>query len=135
MKKIIIITIILFVVFSIGVNAFVMSNPNYKLRGIISDGIDILASLGTPIKAASSGKVVYVGFMKGYGNLIIIEHDNVFNTIYAQNQVNLVNSGEYIKKGRIIAHVGNPGKKDKKPHLHFEIRKYNNAVNPLWYLK
>jgi murein DD-endopeptidase MepM/ murein hydrolase activator NlpD len=104
-------------------------------RGIISDGIDILASLGTPIKAASSGKVVYVGFMKGYGNLTIIEHDNVFNTIYAQNQANLVNFGEYIKKGRIIAHVGNPGKKDKNPHLHFEIRKYNNAVNPLWYLK
>ncbi|MDY6862541.1 MAG: peptidoglycan DD-metalloendopeptidase family protein [Thermodesulfobacteriota bacterium] len=102
---------------------------------IISDGIDIFAPSGTPVKAASSGTVVYAGFMKGYGNLIIIEHNDVFNTIYAQNQINLVSFGDFIKQGTIIARVGNTEQTYKKTRLHFEIRKYNKAVNPLWYIK
>jgi murein DD-endopeptidase MepM/ murein hydrolase activator NlpD len=98
-------------------------------------GIDISSPSGTPIKAAGSGRVIYSGnSIRGYGNLIIIRHSEEFVTVYAHNQVNLVEEGMRVEKGKIIAKVGQTGRASG-PHLHFEIRRNNKAIDPLLVLK
>jgi len=98
-------------------------------------GIDISSPIGTPIKASCAGKVIYSGnTIKGYGNLIILRHSDEFVTIYAHNQMNLVEEGQWVERGQIIGRVGQTGRVTG-PHLHFEIRKNNKAVDPILYLK
>ena len=98
-------------------------------------GVDIRSPLGTPIKASSAGVVVYSGdTIKGYGNLIILRHSVELVTVYAHNQVNLVEEGTWVGKGYVIGRVGETGNATG-PHLHFEIRRNNKAVDPLLYLK
>jgi len=98
-------------------------------------GVDIASPLGTPIKAASSGKVIYSGnTIRGYGNLILLRHPEDYVTVYAHNQVNLVEEGIWVERGQVIGKVGNTGRATG-PHLHFEIRKNNRAVDPLPYLR
>lgn len=98
-------------------------------------GIDIPSPPGTPIKASSSGTVIYSSnTIKGYGNLIILRHSEEFVTIYAHNQVNLVEEGSWVERGQIIGKVGQTGRATG-PHLHFEIRKNNKAVDPIMFLK
>jgi len=98
-------------------------------------GVDIVCPLGTPIKAASSGKVIYSGnTIRGYGNLILLRHPEDYVTVYAHNQVNLVEEGIWVERGQVIGKVGNTGRATG-PHLHFEIRKNNRAVDPLPYLR
>lgn len=98
-------------------------------------GIDIPSPLGTAIKASNSGTVIYCGnTIKGYGNLIILRHSEEFVTVYAHNHTNLVGEGDHVETGQIIGKVGQTGRATG-PHLHFEIRRNNTAVNPLPYLK
>ena len=98
-------------------------------------GIDITSPSGTPIKASSSGTVLYSGnTIRGYGNLIILRHSEEFVTVYAHNQVNLVEEGVWVERGQVIGKVGQTGRASG-PHLHFEIRKNNKAVDPLLFLK
>jgi murein DD-endopeptidase MepM/ murein hydrolase activator NlpD len=98
------------------------------------DGIDISAPEGTLIRAAESGKVVYSdNKMRGYGNLIIIEHQDNFFTIYAHNEENVVKEEVLVKQGDIIARVGKTGNATG-PHLHFEIRKGSNPLDPTRFL-
>ena len=98
-------------------------------------GIDITSPLGTPIKASNGGAVIYSGnTIKGYGNLIIVRHSEEFVSVYAHNQVNLVEEGASVEKGQIIGKVGQTGRATG-PHLHFEIRRNNKPVDPLLYLK
>jgi len=98
-------------------------------------GIDIPSPVGTPIKASNAGKVIYSGNgIKGYGNLIILRHSEEYVTVYAHNQVNLVEEGTWAEKGQIIGKVGQTGKATG-PHLHFEIRRNNRALDPLLFLK
>jgi murein DD-endopeptidase MepM/ murein hydrolase activator NlpD len=98
------------------------------------DGIDISALTGTVVRAAASGKVVYSdNKMKGYGNLIIIEHQDNFFTIYAHNEENLVKEEVFVKQGDAIALVGKTGNATG-PHLHFEIRKGSEPLDPLRFL-
>jgi len=98
-------------------------------------GIDIPCPLGTPIKASNPGTVIYSNNrIKGYGNLIILRHPDEFVTVYAHNQVNLVEEGSFVERGQTIAKVGQTGKATG-PHLHFEIRRNNKAVDPVPYLK
>jgi murein DD-endopeptidase MepM/ murein hydrolase activator NlpD len=98
-------------------------------------GLDISSPLGAPIKASNAGKVIYSnnGIM-GYGNLIILRHSEEYVTVYAHNQVNLVEEGTWAEKGQIIGKVGQTGRASG-PHLHFEIRKNNKAVDPFLFLK
>lgn len=92
-------------------------------------GVDIKAASGLAVYAASDGKVVYSGNgLKGYGNLIIIRHDNGYLTAYAQNKVNLVKVGQDVKCGDKIAQVGVGGV------LHFELRKNGKPINPTDYI-
>lgn len=98
------------------------------------DGIDIKADEGTYIKSAAAGKVVYSGDQfKGYGNLIIIEHSADLSTIYAHCKSFLVYEGDEVPAGHIIATVGSTGNATG-PHLHFEVRLKNSAVDPMLYL-
>ena len=97
-------------------------------------GIDIKAEEGNPVKASDSGKVIYSGNgLSGYGNLIIIKHEGTFFTVYAHNKKNLASEGSLVEKGEEIAQVGDTGRATT-PHLHFEIRKNKETVDPILYL-
>jgi murein DD-endopeptidase MepM/ murein hydrolase activator NlpD len=98
-------------------------------------GLDIACPLGTPIKAAGAGKVIYSGnTVRGYGNLIILRHSEEYVTVYAHNQRNLVEEGNWVEKGQVIGSVGQTGNASG-PHLHFEVRRNNKAVDPMGFLK
>jgi LysM repeat protein len=98
-------------------------------------GIDIASPLGTPIKASGSGKVIYSGNgVRGYGNLIIVRHSEEWVTVYAHNDVNLVEEGMWVEGGQRIARVGRTGRATG-PHVHFEVRKNNKPVDPKLYLR
>ncbi|WMY95085.1 MAG: peptidoglycan DD-metalloendopeptidase family protein [Arsenophonus sp.] len=96
-------------------------------------GIDIVGSFGQPIFATAAGKVVYVGnALRGYGNLIIIKHDNDYLSAYAHNDTILVDDQYEVKQGEKIATMGSTGTNSVR--LHFEIRYKGKSVNPLHYL-
>jgi len=98
-------------------------------------GIDITSPPGTPFKASGSGTVLYTGnTIRGYGHLIILRHSEDFVTLYAHNQANLVEEGSWVEKGEIIGRVGQTGRASG-PHLHFEIRRNNKAMDPLLFLR
>jgi lipoprotein NlpD len=97
-------------------------------------GIDLAAPAGTPIYAVFSGRVVYAGVQKGYGNLVILEHSDRIMTVYAHNENNLVVTGEQVKAGDQIATMGSTGRSTGN-HLHFEIRKAGKPLDPAPYLK
>ena len=96
-------------------------------------GIDIKANRGDPIKAAGSGRIVYSGWMGGYGKVLVIEHSNGQSTLYAHCSSLLVGKGENVSSGKLIAKVGTTGR-STGPHLHFEVRNGNSPVNPIKYL-
>lgn len=96
-------------------------------------GIDLGGRLGQPIRAASSGIVVYCGAgIRGYGNLILIKHNQQFLSAYAFNQSNLVKDGMSVRSGQKIATMGRDN--SGRVLLHFEIRYNGKPVNPLHYL-
>lgn len=93
------------------------------------NGIDIAVPEGTEIKPVLSGKVVYSGYSNGYGNCVIVEHENGIQTIYAHNSKNLVKAGDTVTTDTVIALSGSTGR-TTGPHLHFEVRKNGKPVNP-----
>jgi len=98
------------------------------------NAIDIKAELGTPIKAAADGVVTYSkNTFRGYGNAIIISHEDDFTTVYAHNLVNLVQENQKVRQGEIIGKVGQTGRATTS-HLHFELWKELIAQDPMIYL-
>jgi len=97
------------------------------------DGIDISAPVGTPVRAAEDGEVIYSDVLRGYGNVIIVRHPKGFATVYAHNQANRVHEGERVHRGDVIGSVGDSGH-TTGANLHFEVRKDNVARNPLYFL-
>jgi lipoprotein NlpD len=96
-------------------------------------GIDISGKSGDPIQAAADGKVVYAGnSLRGYGNLLIVKHDNTYLTAYAHNKTLLVKEGDTVRKAQKIAEMGNTDADQVK--LHFEVRKHGKPVDPMAYL-
>ena len=96
-------------------------------------GFDISGKAGDPIIAAADGRVVYAGAgLRGYGNLIILKHNNTFLTAYAHNQTLLVKEDQSVKKGQKIAEMGSSDADRVK--LHFEIRRQGKPVDPAKYL-
>lgn len=94
-------------------------------------GIEVSARGGSAILAAAAGKVTYSGAgIKGFGNLIILKHDDSYFTVYGFNQANLVKSGSFVSQGQKIALAGRPPA-GGEPRLHFEIRRGKEAVNPI----
>ena len=96
-------------------------------------GFDISGKAGDPILASADGRVVYAGAgLRGYGNLIILKHNNTFLTAYAHNQTLLVKEDQTVKKGQKIAEMGNSDADRVK--LHFEIRRQGKPVDPAKYM-
>ncbi|MDG1399948.1 MAG: M23 family metallopeptidase [Candidatus Binatia bacterium] len=97
------------------------------------DGIDILAKEGRPVRAALGGEVLFAGSLPGYGNVVILQHPKALTTVYAHNQVNRVRAGARVRRGEVIALVGRTGRATA-PNLHFEVRRRNQARDPMQYL-
>ncbi|MFA8450003.1 MAG: M23 family metallopeptidase [Bacteroidales bacterium] len=107
-------------------------DPFYKVRKFHS-GLDFSAPLGTPIYATGDGKVISVkSSNRGYGNSIVIDHGFGYKTRYAHIYKFKVKRGERVKRGQIIATVGNTGK-STGPHLHYEVIKKDKQIDPIHY--
>jgi len=98
-------------------------------RNDFHTGIDIRASRGAPIHAARDGRVTFAGWMGAYGKTVVIDHGGGHSTLYAHASAILVRQGERVTTGQTIARVGSTGR-STGPHLHFEIRVNNRAVDP-----
>ncbi|MGH2416169.1 MAG: M23 family metallopeptidase, partial [Microcystaceae cyanobacterium] len=97
------------------------------------DGVDFGAPLGTPVRAADGGKVIFTGWMGGYGNTIDIQHCDGTKTRYAHLSKILTRQGKSLSQGQVIGNVGSTGF-STGPHLHFEVHVGDGAVNPRKYL-
>lgn len=101
-----------------------------KTQGIHGyNGVDLATSAGSPLYAAAAGRVIISksrGWNGGYGNYLVIKHDNGTQTLYAHNQSNIVSVGQWVVQGQIIGYVGSSGN-STGPHVHFEVR---GAKNP-----
>jgi murein DD-endopeptidase MepM/ murein hydrolase activator NlpD len=97
------------------------------------DGIDIANDVGTKVVAAADGQVVFAGWKPVYGRTILIDHGYGFTTKYSHNSALLVEEGDKVKKGQVIAHMGSTGR-STGPHLHFTIFKWEQTLDPLIYL-
>ena len=113
--------------------------PGYYIRPIVGgvktqglhgyNGVDLASSIGTPIMAAASGEVIISrssGWNGGYGQYVVISHNNGTQTLYGHMSKNLVSDGEYVTQGQVIGLMGSTGK-STGPHVHFEVR---GAKNP-----
>jgi len=122
------------------------TNLHWPLRGKIvrsfiaaektggGKGIEIAVRSGSTVTAAAAGKVIYSGDgVKGYGHLIILQHENDLFTVYGFNQQNLVQNGDFVSQGEKIALTGTPPS-GGQPRMHFEVRQGKVAVNPILYL-
>ena len=106
---------------------------SFSTSGKVNKGINLAGKPGDAVKAAAKGSVVYAGSgLLGYGNLIIVNHSEHYLSAYAHNRKILVQEGEDIKAGQVIAELGSTG--TDRPMLHFEIRKDGNPVDPSRYL-
>lgn len=116
------------------VNGKIISSFGTIGKGRKNDGINISAPLGTTVKAGDKGTVAYAGNgLKGFGNLILIKHNDGYITAYAHTDKILVQKGQTVSKGEKIATVGKTGGVSS-PQLHFEVRAGKKAVNPRNYL-
>lgn len=112
----------------------VITSPYGQRRNDFHTGIDIAASEGTNIAAARGGTVVFAGWSNGYGKVVKIDHGDGYDTLYAHTSKILVDVGDKVARGQIIAKVGSTGN-STGPHLHFEVRHGSATVNPLDYLR
>ena len=97
-------------------------------------GIDISVPVGTPVRAPADGVAMYVGWIAGFGRVLILDHGGGLSTVYAHLSSIVVRVGQKIKVGQIIAYTGTSGL-STGPHLHFEVRVNGKPVNPLVWLR
>ncbi len=93
-------------------------------------GIDISARYGTAVRAAAAGRVVFSDRKRNYGRVVVIAHSGGYRTVYAHTQDAYVGPGAHVQQGQVIAEVGATGNA-RGPHLHFEVRLANRAMDPL----
>lgn len=120
------------------VNAPITSPFGYRIHpiygtGRFHSGLDLGAGFGTPIQAADHGVVVYSDWCGGYGQCVILQHGKGLTTLYGHCSKLLVHVGQQIRKGQVVAEVGSTGA-STGPHLHFEVRQDNTAVDPRGFL-
>jgi murein DD-endopeptidase MepM/ murein hydrolase activator NlpD len=108
-------------------------NPFSSSRSEFHAGIDIAADIGTDVVATGNGTVIYAAYKNGYGYLVIIDHGFGIHTYYAHNSSLLVEEGDNVKRGDIIAKSGSTGY-STGPHVHYEIRLNNVPQDPLEYI-
>jgi len=111
-----------------------LSSPFGRRDGRAHDGIDLAVAEDTPVRAACDGVVAYAGSgLRGYGNVVILQHAGALATVYAHNRAVDVRVGDLVARGQVIARSGQTGRATA-PHLHFEVRKDSIARDPLGYL-
>ncbi len=125
-------------VFNIPTDGRLTSNFGYRVHPILGTrrfhaGIDFGAPQGTTIRAADSGVVISAGWQGGYGRTVIIDHGNKLSTLYAHSSRIFVSEGQTVQRGQAIAAVGSTGF-STGPHLHFEVRRNGEPINPLDFL-
>jgi murein DD-endopeptidase MepM/ murein hydrolase activator NlpD len=101
--------------------------------GRIHEGIDIAVPTGTPVAAAAAGRVIYGGWLGGYGNLVVIDHGGGLATAYGHNSSIVAGTGASVSQGQVVAYSGSTGN-STGPHVHFEVRVNGSPVDPLGYL-
>jgi murein DD-endopeptidase MepM/ murein hydrolase activator NlpD len=110
-----------------------ITSPFGMRWGTLHPGIDIGVPSGTPVHAAAAGRVVWCGWMSGYGNLVMIDHGGGYATAYGHNTSVAVSCGQEVAQGQVIAYSGCTGF-CTGPHVHFEVRVNGTPVDPLGYL-
>ena len=110
-----------------------ITSPFGMRWGKLHPGIDIGVPTGTPVHAAAAGKVVWCGWMSGYGNFVVLDHGGGFATAYGHNSRVAVSCGEEVAQGQVVAYSGCTGF-CTGPHVHFEVRVNGTPVDPLTYL-
>jgi len=112
----------------------VLSSPFGARQGRPHEGIDLAAPTGTAIHAADNGQVLYAGdAVRGYGNMVVVQHGGDLLTVYAHGSALLVRTGDKVTAGQEIARVGQSGHATA-PHLHFEVRRGQVPQDPLRFL-
>lgn len=120
--------------FLMPVEGRIASGYGPKSGGLQNDGLNIVAPRGTAVRAAGAGVVVYAGNeLPGFGNLVLVKHDDGWVTAYGHTDSVLVKRGDNVSRGQTIATVGSTGNVSE-PQLHFELRKGSRAVDPTPYL-
>lgn len=99
----------------------------------LHEGIDLATDKGTSIYPVKAGTVTFSGWKPGYGRVVIVQHDNGLESLYAHNNKNVVSAGTKVDESTAIAQVGSTGR-STGPHLHLEVHKNGQAVNPAPYL-
>jgi murein DD-endopeptidase MepM/ murein hydrolase activator NlpD len=110
-------------------------SSGFGMRGRrFHSGVDISGERGTPITAAADGVVIFSGrSLDGYGNAVMLDHGDGLITLYAHNERNLVRVGERVRRGQIVASMGNTGRASGI-HVHFEVHQDGRPVDPLRWL-
>jgi murein DD-endopeptidase MepM/ murein hydrolase activator NlpD len=117
------------------VSGRIITGFGQRTDGTHNDGINLSVPLGTSVHAAESGVVAYAGSeLKGYGNLILLRHDNGWVTAYAHNDQLSVKRGDKVQRGQVIATAGRSGSVDQ-PQVHFELRQGSKPVDPVPFLE
>lgn len=110
------------------------ASPFEEQRGEFHRGLDIANDLGTPVKVTADGVVKIASWQGGYGRLVIVEHGHGFRTYYGHNSKLLVQPGDTVKRGQVIAYMGTSGHSTGY-HLHYEVWKDGRVVNPMKFVK
>ena len=111
-------------------DAYIVSSEYGERWGKVHKGMDMAAHVGEPVYAIADGEVIYAGDgLKGYGNVVILRHDRKTTSLYAHNSELKVKQGDQVPKGALVALLGSTGH-STGPHVHFEIRDGDAAVNP-----
>jgi murein DD-endopeptidase MepM/ murein hydrolase activator NlpD len=111
-------------------DAYIVSSEFGERWGKLHKGMDMAAHVGEPVYAIADGEVIYAGDgLRGYGNVVILRHDRKTSSLYAHNSELKVKQGDQVTKGTLVALLGSTGH-STGPHVHFEIRDGDVAVNP-----
>ncbi|HWK33558.1 MAG TPA: M23 family metallopeptidase, partial [Hyphomicrobium sp.] len=117
------------------VSGRIITGFGQRADGTHNDGINLSVPLGTSVHAAEGGTVAYAGAeLKGYGNLVLLRHDNGWVTAYAHNDQLMVKRGDKVQRGQVIATAGRTGSVDQ-PQVHFELRQGSKPVDPVPFLE
>ncbi|MDR1997787.1 MAG: M23 family metallopeptidase [Candidatus Margulisbacteria bacterium] len=119
-------------------NSYIFSDFGWRQHPILRSmrfhsGIDLPSWHGAPIYATAAGTVKKIGWSAGYGNFVEVDHGAGFSTLYGHNSTNLVEAGQQVRKGQLIARVGSTGLSEGD-HCHYEVHYYDRPVNPVKFL-
>lgn len=119
-------------------DSYVTSDFGYRLHPVLGgrahhNGIDFEADIGDPVRSAGNGLVKFAGWKTGFGNVVEIDHQNGYVTLYAHNSAFTVKEGDVVRAGQVVAKAGSTGR-STGPHVHFEVHKEGRPVNPRAFL-